>query len=148
MRLRCGKITKREVRRPVRTCVRRITTPRNKNGEQPTSNVGKGTFSAPMMELIPSTASTTVILSMTVAPMILPKGTVLSPITQNHPMTPTPFVVSNIRPFAINFTMLVPGHEQPYGMPMKMMTGLRNNPSTFAITLRMRIHQSLCLVHP
>lgn len=131
MRLRCGKITKREVRRPIRRYVWRMTTHRNNNGEQPNSSARTSTIYAPMMEPIPSIASTTAIPSTTVSLITLPEGTFLSPIPQSHRMTPRQFVASDFRPFATNFTMLMPGREQPYGMPTTMTTSLHNNPSTF-----------------
>lgn len=62
MRLRCGKITKREVRRPVQKYVKRITIPRNNNGEQLSNNIGEGTMAAISTEPILSSASTTTIL--------------------------------------------------------------------------------------
>lgn len=46
-------------------------------------------------------------------------------------MTPRPFMVSDFRPFATNFTMHMSGREQPYGMPMTIMASLCNNPTTF-----------------
>lgn len=107
-----------------------MTTPRNNNGEQPTSRAGTGTISAPMAKPIPSIASTTAIPSITVGPMTLPEGMVLSPIPPSHPVTPRSFVASDFIPFTTNFPMLMPGHEQPYGMPATMMDSLHNNPST------------------
>lgn len=80
MRLRCGKITKREVRRPIRRYVRRMTTPRYNNGEQSTSSIRMDIVSQPMKELVPSIASTPEIPSMMVALMTLLEEMILSPI--------------------------------------------------------------------
>ena len=104
MRLRCGKITKREVRKPVRRYVRRMVNPRNNNGDQPSNSAGTGTVFAIVTEPIPSTVSTTVIPSTTVAPMIPPEGTVLSPIPQSHPVTSRPSMATKMTRIADFFS--------------------------------------------
>ena len=131
MRLRCGKITKREVRKHVRRYVRRMVNPINNNGDQPSNSVGSGTVSATVTEPIPSTTSTTVMPSTTMTSTIPPEGTIVTPIPQSHPATPGPFMATDSRPFATSFTMPTPGREQPFGMPTTFMANLQNNPSTF-----------------
>lgn len=80
---------------------------------------------------IPSTASATITPSTTVVSTTLPEGIVLSPIPQSHLVTPRTIVASDYRPFTTNFTMLVPGREQPFGMSTTVVERLQNNPSTF-----------------
>lgn len=131
MRLRCGKIKKREVRRPVRRYIRIMVNPRNNNGDQPSNSVGTGTISATVIEPIASTASATVTPPKMVVPMMLPEGKVYPLIPQSHLVTPRPIVASDYKLFAIKITMPVPWHKQPFGMPTMVMESLQNNPLTF-----------------
>lgn len=132
MRLRCSKITKREVMRPVRKYVKRMIISRNNNGGHTSNNAGRGTVVAMSFGPIPSSASTMVIPSTRVVQVTLLERTVLSPIPWSHPMTPRPIMATEVGPFAISITMPMLRHEQPYWMPTSMIANLHTNPTTFA----------------
>ena len=69
-------------------------------------------INASSTEAIASIARITVILS------TAQEGVILSPsITQSHPMTPRPSMVTDFGPYATSFTMHMPSHDQPYSMP-------------------------------
>ena len=74
--MRSGKITKREVRKPMRKYVRRMAILRNNNGEQSSNSTGAGTIIVTSTEPIPLIASTTIIPSIMVAPSIVQEGMV------------------------------------------------------------------------
>lgn len=132
MRLRSGRITKTEVRNPIRRYVRRMTIPINNNGEQSSNSTRAVTIIVISTKPIPSSASTTAIPSMTVALSTLPDWTVLSPIPQSHPVTPRPIMVIEVKPFITSSIMPMMGHDQPDGMPTSMMENLQTHPVTFA----------------
>lgn len=119
MRLRSGKITKKEVRKPTRRYVRRKLSPRNNNnGKQSSNNIGVGMIVTSSTEPIASIASmptipsTKVMPSTTTIPSIAQEGVVFLPsITQSHPMTPRPTMATDFKPFATSFTMPILGRE-------------------------------------
>lgn len=129
MGLRSCRITKREVRNPTRKYARRMVIPKS-NGKQPYNSTRTSTIAAMSTEPIPLNVNIIAIPTMTVALSTLPEGTILSPITQSHPVTSRPIMETEARPFAINFTMPVLGREHPYGMPTSMMGNLQSNPVT------------------
>lgn len=71
MRLRSGRITKREVRKPTKKYIRRMSIHINNNGKQTSNSMGEGAFTSTSTEPIPSIASTTVISSTMVTPLIM-----------------------------------------------------------------------------
>ncbi|KAI5391002.1 hypothetical protein KIW84_076025 [Lathyrus oleraceus] len=87
MRLRSGRITKREIRKLKRKYVKRMAIPRNNNGEQPSNSTGAGTITATSTEPTPSIASVTSTPSMMVTPTTVQEGVIFPPsITQSHPI--------------------------------------------------------------
>lgn len=77
MRLRSGRIAKRESRNPVRRYVRKIMNPRNNNnGEQPANSIGEGTITATSTEPFAFIASMTAIPSTAVMPSNTHEGMV------------------------------------------------------------------------
>lgn len=147
MRLKSGNITKKEVRNPTRRYVRKMVTPRNNNGEQPSNSVGVGTITASSTGPISSIArtttipSTTIMLSTMIVPSKAQEGILFSPsITQSHLVTPTP-TMTDFRPFSTSFIMLMLGREQPYGMPTSMMLTCILTLRHSLTMLRIHIHQ-------
>lgn len=98
----------------------------NNNGEHPSNKIEEGKVAANSTEANPF------ISSMKTMSSTAQEGVVFYPsITQSFHVTPMPIMESNFRPFATNFIMLVPGREQPFGMPTSLMVGLNTNVFTF-----------------
>lgn len=132
MRLRNGRITKREVRKHTRKYVRRMAIPRNNNREQPSTSTRAGIVTTTSAKPIPSIASTTTMPSTKVTPLTMQEGMIFP---LQSPRV-TQWLVDQLwrhkyRPFAMGFRMPILGREQPYGIPTSMMESLHINPSTF-----------------
>ena len=131
MRLRSGKLAVSEVEIPKRTRVRKMANqPNNPNESIPVSNPvpsAEGNIgSVPVSEAVPSSAGSIPAVSMS---QNAPSSSFRA---QQMPVGTPPPVGNTSRPFVTNFTMPLPGREQPFGMPTSVMANLHNSPVVYS----------------
>ncbi|KAI5427897.1 Tyrosine-protein phosphatase dsp3 [Lathyrus oleraceus] len=86
MRPRSGRITKREVRNPIRRYARRLAIPRNNNGEQPSNSTRTSTIATMLTEPIPSSAIITAEVSLPILSDSIMEALKILLDVRNHPV--------------------------------------------------------------